>query len=141
MKKMIYVVGAAILNDDQDQILVAKRDSDRVLHDMWEFPGGKIEARETPQEAIRREIKEELNVDIVVGDQVGPTTEYEYDFGTVRLTVFFAKLLTHDFELVAHSKMKWVNKKELLDLTWPAADEEIVDELKDKSLKDVTFGE
>lgn len=139
MKKVIKVVGAAILDQEQNKILVAKRDSDRVLHDMWEFPGGKIEAGETSQEAIKREIKEELNVDIEVGPQVGKSTEFEYEFGIVHLTVFYAKLLTGDFELVAHSTMKWVTEQQLSDLDWPAADEEIVAELKNQKLKDISF--
>lgn len=139
MKKVIKVVGAAILNQEQNKILVAKRDSSRILHDMWEFPGGKIESGETPQEAIKREIKEELNVDIEVGPQVGKSTQFEYEFGIVHLTVFYSKLLTTDFELVAHSTMKWVTKKELSDLDWPAADEEIVAELKNQKLKDISF--
>lgn len=53
MKKQIKVVGAAILNQKQDKILVAKRASNRILHDMWEFPGGKIEANETPKQALQ----------------------------------------------------------------------------------------
>lgn len=139
MKKVIKVVGAAILNQEQNKILVAKRDSNRILHDMWEFPGGKIESGETPQEAIKREIKEELNVDIEVGPQVGKSTQFEYEFGIVHLTVFYSKLLTTDFELVAHSTMKWVTKKELSDLDWPAADEEIVAELKKSKIKGYKF--
>ena len=118
MKKVIKVVGAAILDQEQSKILVAKRDSNRILHDMWEFPGGKIESGETPQEAIKREIKEELNVDIEVGPQVGKSTE---------------------FELVAHSTMKWVTKKELSDLIWPAADKEIVAKLKNQKLEGINF--
>lgn len=118
---------------------MAKRDSNRILHDMWEFPGGKIESGETPQEAIKREIKEELNVDIEVGPQVGKSTEFEYDFGIVHLTVFYSKLLTTDFELVAHSTMKWVTKKELSDLIWPAADKEIVAKLKNQKLEGINF--
>ena len=139
MKKVIKVVGAAILNQEQNKILVAKRDSNRILHDMWEFPGGKIESGETPQEAIKREIKEEPNVDIEVGPQVGKSTQFEYEFGIVHLTVFYSKLLTTDFELVAHSTMKWVTKKELSDLDWPAADEEIVAELKKSKIKGYKF--
>ena len=139
MKKQIKVVGAAILNQKQDKILVAKRASNRILHYMWEFPGGKIEANETPKQALQREIKEELNVNIEVGPQVGRSTEFEYDFGVVQLTVFYAKLQTHDFKLVAHSSIKWVSEEELANLSWPKADEEIVEELGKQKLEDINF--
>ena len=93
MKKNIHVVGAVIIEDDK--ILCAQRGPSKSLPLKWEFPGGKIEAGETPQEALSREIKEEMQCKVEIGDQVEHTV-YEYDFGIVHLTTFYCKLLKED---------------------------------------------
>lgn len=79
MAKDIFVVGAALLQDDK--VLVSRRNSDRILGDLWEFPGGKIEPNETPQQALKRELEEEFDDEITVGPQVTDTYAYEYEFG------------------------------------------------------------
>ena len=86
--KDIYVVGAAIIKDNQ--ILCTKRATDRILGDLWEFPGGKIELDEAPEAALVRELKEELGADILVGPAV-VTDVHQYDFGNVHLTVYYAQ--------------------------------------------------
>lgn len=78
MKKQINVVGAVVVRDGT--ILCAQRSASMSLPGMWEFPGGKIELGETPEQALRRELDEELLCTIDVGDHV-ETTSYEYDFG------------------------------------------------------------
>ena len=83
MKKNIHVVGAVII--ENDKILCVQRGSSKSLPLKWEFPGGKIESGETPQEALRREIYEEMQCKVEIGDQVEHTV-YEYDFGIVHLT-------------------------------------------------------
>ena len=118
--KNIYVVGAALIEDGK--LLVTKRNSDRILGDLWEFPGGKIEQGELPQESLKRELKEEFNDEIIVGDKVTETASYEYEFGTVHLTVYYAKFLSKNFDLIAHSKVKWIDPAEALDLNWAPAD-------------------
>ena len=95
MTKQINVVGAAILNKD-NQVLASKRDDNRILGTLWEFPGGKINPGESPQNALKRELFEEFNDEIKVGNKVGPTSTHCYDFGEVHLTVYFAKMVTLD---------------------------------------------
>lgn len=117
--KRINVVGAVLLREGK--ILAAQRSETMSLPLMWEFPGGKIEQGETPVEALRRELKEELLCDAVVGDHV-ETTEHDYDFGTVILSTYFCTLNGADPQITEHAAIRWVGASELLDLEWAPAD-------------------
>ena len=119
MKKRIYVVGAVLT--DGSQVLAAQRGSDMSLPGMWEFPGGKIEEGEMPKEALFRELQEELNCAATISDEI-TTTEYEYDFGIVILTTFFATLEDRKIELTEHAEARWVDVGELDQLDWAPAD-------------------
>lgn len=126
--KEYNVIGAALIND-KDEVLVARRNNDRILGDLWEFPGGKIEPGESPQEALKRELEEEFSDEIKVGSPVAQTVDYEYKYGIVHLTVFYAKFLTRNFDLIAHSQVKWLNVNNLDTLNWAPADQPVVEEL------------
>lgn len=117
--KRINVVGAVLVRDGK--VLAAQRSESMSLPLMWEFPGGKIEPGETPVEALRRELKEELLCDAVVGDHV-ETTEHNYDFGTVILSTFFCTLNGEDPQITEHAGIRWVSVSDLLDLEWAPAD-------------------
>ncbi|KQL18397.1 (deoxy)nucleoside triphosphate pyrophosphohydrolase [Cytobacillus solani] len=119
MKKNIHVVGAIII--DNNKILCAQRGPDKSLPLKWEFPGGKIEAGESAQEALKREISEEMNCEIEIGEQVDHTV-YEYDFGIVHLTTFSCKLIEGKPELTEHVAIKWLPPSELASLDWAPAD-------------------
>ena len=110
MKKNIYVVGAVII--ENGKILCAQRGPAKSLPLKWEFPGGKIEEGESPQEALRREIKEEMQCKIEIGEQVEHTV-YEYDFGIVHLTTFTCKLVEGEPVLTEHVAIKWLSPEEL----------------------------
>lgn len=118
-KKHIQVVGAVIISDDK--VLCARRGATGALAGMWEFPGGKIEPGETPRAALEREIAEELECHIAVGDEVAVTT-YEYDFATITLTTFYCRLITGTPTLTEHSEVTWLAPAELSALEWAPAD-------------------
>lgn len=138
-KKIIKVAGVAIIDQDKNKVLAGKRNADRLVGGMWEFPGGKIEKGETPQEAAKRELKEEFHDEVQIGLQLGETVSYEYDFGIVKLTVFFAKLLTNNFDLVAHSEVEWLSTDEVQKLNWAPADAPLVKELARTNFRDIKF--
>lgn len=138
-KKIIKVAGVVIIDQDKNKVLAGKRNADRVVGEMWEFPGGKIEKGETPQEAAKRELEEEFHDEVQIGPQLGETVSYEYDFGIVKLTVFFAKLLTNNFDLVAHSEVEWLSADEVQKLNWAPADAPLVKELARTNFRDIKF--
>ncbi|MCM3088598.1 (deoxy)nucleoside triphosphate pyrophosphohydrolase [Bhargavaea ginsengi] len=119
MKKNIHVVGAVIWRDGK--ILCAQRGATKTLAYKWEFPGGKIERGESPEEALIREIQEEMNCDIDVGEQVEHTV-HEYEFGFVHLTTFHCELVKDNWILTEHIDIKWLEPKDLHTLDWAPAD-------------------
>ncbi|MEW9109527.1 MAG: (deoxy)nucleoside triphosphate pyrophosphohydrolase [Cytobacillus gottheilii] len=126
MKKNIHVVGAIII--DNDKILCAQRGPGKALPYKWEFPGGKIEEGESPQEALKREIREEMNCKIEIGEQVDHTV-YDYDFGIVHLTTFSCKLVEGKPVLTEHVSIEWLSANELTSLDWAPADIPAVEKL------------
>lgn len=131
MKKNIYVVGAVIVEDGK--ILCAQRGPSKSLPLLWEFPGGKIEEEESPQEALKREIDEEMECKVDIGEQVEHTV-YEYDFGIVHLTTFFCSLREGRPSLTEHVAMKWLQPHELHSLEWAPADIPAINKLSKMSL-------
>lgn len=119
MKKQINVVGAVIV--DEGTILCAQRGPLGSLPGLWEFPGGKIEPDESPREALKREIDEELLCEVSVGDEVASTT-HEYDFGIVTLTTFYCDLVAGTPQLTEHAAVRWLQPEALRQLEWAPAD-------------------
>ncbi len=119
MKKNIHVVGAVIFKDGK--ILCAQRGTEKSLPLLWEFPGGKIEEGEKPEDALKREIKEEMRCTIEIGEQIEHTV-YEYDFGIVHLTTYYCKLVEGEPVLTEHAAIKWLAPVELPALEWAPAD-------------------
>lgn len=120
MKKEINVVGAIIIKNNT--ILCAQRGETKALANLWEFPGGKIEVGETPIEALKRELIEELEVEVAVKEEVFDHTSYEYDFGIVHLTTFICELIKGEPVLTEHRSIKWLRPEELSELEWAPAD-------------------
>lgn len=119
VKKVFDVVGAVILSDGK--ILCAQRGATGALGGMWEFPGGKVEPGESPRQALEREIAEELQCEIEVGDVI-TTTRHEYDFAVIILTTFYCCLIAGEPELTEHQAAQWLSPSELAHLDWAAAD-------------------
>ncbi|OFK66871.1 (deoxy)nucleoside triphosphate pyrophosphohydrolase [Corynebacterium aurimucosum] len=119
MSSPIRVVGAVFAKGNR--FLACRKAPGKSLAGQWEFPGGKIELGETPEQALAREIKEELSVTATVGDKV-TTTVYEYDFATIELTTFLCTIESGDLALSDHDASRWVSPSEAQELDWAPAD-------------------
>ncbi len=125
--KNIYVVGAIIV--ENEKILCAQRGNEKTLPNLWEFPGGKIETGETPQQALIREIAEELLIEVDVQPEVFEETSYDYDFGRVHLTTFICYLKKGRPRLTEHLQVKWIPSEDLKSIKWAPADIPAVEKL------------
>lgn len=123
--KIIPVVCAIIEKDDV--VLCAQRSERMALPGKWEFPGGKLEVNELPEEALIREIKEELNIEIKIIEAL-PITEHAYVAEKIIQLIPFRCAIVSDQSLTAteHSEIRWMKRDELLQLDWAAADVPIV---------------
>jgi len=125
--KKVNVVAAII---KQDNKIFATQRGYGNFKGFWEFPGGKIETGETPEEALIREIKEELNVEIIVGDHIG-TVEYDYPDFHLSMQCFMAEIKAGEMVLNEHSAAKWLTKETLDSVEWLPADVEVLEWVKD----------
>lgn len=124
--KTIRVVAAIIT--DGDKYFATQRGYGE-WKGYWEFPGGKIEAGETPEKALRREIKEELDTEINVGDKLC-TVEYDYPSFHLSMDCFLAKVKSGTLTLKEHDAAKWLHRDDFDSIDWLPADEVIIKELK-----------
>ena len=124
--KKIEVVAAIIRK--KDEILATQRGYGE-WQDWWEFPGGKIEAGETPEEALKREIREELSTEINV-EKFLCTVEYDYPKFHLTMHCYLCSLLTEALHLNEHEAAKWLGKDELDCVKWLPADKIIIEKLK-----------
>lgn len=116
--KSIKVAAAIIINHNK---LFATQRGYGKFKDGWEFPGGKIEDGETPQQALRREIKEELDTEIEVRELVD-TVEYDYPDFHLSMECFACTVKSGDLVLKEHESAKWLGKDELHNVDWLPAD-------------------
>ncbi|MBQ7212049.1 MAG: (deoxy)nucleoside triphosphate pyrophosphohydrolase [Muribaculaceae bacterium] len=124
--KTIEVVAAVIVSDGK---ILATQRADADQAGKWEFPGGKIEAGETLSDALRREIREELNMDIKVGECI-TTVFYDYaDFSLV-MHCFFASPVSAGMALNEHLSAKWLSPEELDSVDWLDADRRLLQLLR-----------
>lgn len=124
---MINVV-AGIIKNDNESILIAKRNIHKSQGGLWEFPGGKIEQGETKEEAIVREIKEELKIDIIPIRYVDEKV-FEYPDKTINLIAIECKYKGGTLIKTEHEAVKWVKPEEMKEYIFAPADEFIVNNL------------
>ena len=126
--KIIHVVAAIIV--DGDRVFATQRGYGD-WKDYWEFPGGKIEPGETPESALHREILEELDTEIAVGEKI---TTIEYDYPEFHLTMecFQAHVIEGNLVLKEHEAAKWLEKNELGNVKWLPADQTIIELLRQR---------
>lgn len=120
------VVAAVIIKDGQ---LFATQRGYGNYKDWWEFPGGKIEPGETPQEALRREIREELDTIVSVGELLY-TVEYDYPEFHLSMQCYLCTIVSGELTLLEHEASRWLSKDELLNVRWLPADVAIVEKVR-----------
>jgi len=118
-------VVAAVIVDGEDRILATQRGYGD-MKDGWEFPGGKMEPGETPEQALHREIAEELAVDIEVGDLLG-TVEWDYPKFHLTMHCYWCRVMDgKQLSLLEHEASRWLTRNQLWSVEWLPADCEVV---------------
>ena len=131
--KTVKVVAAVITaaNENGEKMIFATQRGYGEFKDGWEFPGGKVEPGETPQAALKREIMEELETEIEVGDLI-ETIEYDYPTFHLSMDCFWAEIVKGDLVLREHEAAKWLNKNTIDEVEWLPADVTLIDAIKEK---------
>ena len=124
--KTVRVVAAVIR--DKNRIFATQRGYGE-YKDGWEFPGGKIEEGETPEQALKREIMEELDTEITVGELID-TIEYDYPNFHLSMDCFWCELVSGHLTLKEHEAAKWLDKNTLDSVSWLPADITLIDKIK-----------
>lgn len=121
--KTIRVVAAVIktINESGEPAIFATQRGYGEFKGGWEFPGGKIELGETPREALKREIMEELDTEISVGELIG-TIEYDYPEFHLSMDCFWCEIVSGNLVLKEHEAAKWLTKNQLDEVEWLPAD-------------------
>ena len=129
--KTVKVVAAVITacNENGEKIIFATQRGYGEFKDGWEFPGGKVELGETPQEALKREIMEELETEIKVGDLI-ETIEYDYPTFHLSMDCFWAEIVKGDLVLREHEAANWLTKEQLGSVDWLPADLGLVEKVR-----------
>lgn len=129
--RIVKVVGAVII-DKEGRILVAQRPYSEIEYKSykWEFPGGKVEENESPQMAIIREIHEELDCEIIVGNKIGEL-EYDYPDFKLNMELYLCRIKEGDLpKALEHNQIKWILPEEIETLDWLEADYKILPLIK-----------
>lgn len=129
--KTIRVVAAVIkaTNNNKESIIFATRRGYGDFKGGWEFPGGKIEEGETPKDALKREIMEELDTEISVGELID-TIEYDYPKFHLSMDCFWCEIIKGNLVLKEHEDAKWLTKEQLNDIEWLPADVTLIERIQ-----------
>ena len=130
--KTVKVVAAIIkaVNENGETIIFATQRGYGDFKGGWEFPGGKIESGETPQEALKREIIEELDTEVSVGELMD-TVEYDYPQFHLSMDCFWCQIVRGNLVLKEHEAARWLTKDELNNVEWLPADITLIEKIRD----------
>jgi 5-methylcytosine-specific restriction protein A len=123
-EECLKVVTAAVIRDESGRVLIAQRKHGQQLGSKWEFPGGKVQAGETLEECLEREILEEMGMKIKVSGRV-VMVDHKYPAFDIRLCALKGEIASGDLNLIEHEKIMWVEPKDLLSLDLAPADQRI----------------
>ena len=128
--KIVRVVAAVIkaVNEEGEPIIFATQRGYGEFKGGWEFPGGKIESGETPQEALKREIMEELETEIAVGEFLD-RVEYDYQGFHLSMDCFWCEIVNGDLVLKEHEAARWLTRELLDDVEWLPADVTLIEKI------------
>jgi mutator protein MutT len=124
----LITVTAAVIKRD-DQILAARRAKGKHLAGFWEFPGGKLEPNETPEQCLARELAEEFGIETRVGDFIGESI-HDYGEKVIRLIAYEVAHLKGEFKLIDHDELKWLSLGDLHEIEWAPADIPLLEPVK-----------
>lgn len=127
-------VAAAIIENEQGQILIARRKKGKSQEGLWEFPGGKLEPGETPEACLKRELLEEMNIGIAPYELFGVNV-HDYGIVRIKLIAYRAKLLSGEIRLADHDEFQWASYAELGGYRWAPADVPFVELLGNCSVQ------
>jgi len=125
----VMEVAVAIIVNQEGKTLIAKRKQGKTLGGCWEFPGGKIEPGEKREGSVVRELKEEMDIDVRVGEQIAEI-EYSYEWGGVHLIAFQTEIIKGHIKLLDHDAVAWVLMDDMNKYGMTPADEPLITAIK-----------
>jgi mutator protein MutT len=131
MANEVIEVSAGLVFRDGRVLITQRRATDH-LGGLWEFPGGKRRAGESFEDCLRRELMEELGIEVEVGERIA-TIKHDYPEKSVHLEFFLCRWSRHEPQAIGCADFAWVNREQLANYTFPAADEQLLAKLRDTS--------
>ena len=129
MENRIKVIAGLIISNNK--YLIAKRNSKKVLGGLWEFPGGKINHNESPKDCLKRELKEELNIDSTIGEFICQNS-HDYDDFSIDLHLYEVKSFKGEILNIEHDEVKWISKEKFDDFDFAPADIPLINKIREQ---------